>query len=462
LIHDAILLAQAGHYWTEQYGTRSILMSGSVIGGAEDLGTVYYNPGRLSLIENRAFLLNANLYQLSRLRFINALDEGKDLINKSFGGIPGLVAGTFQVGFLPNHYFAYAIMARQRIDYDFFTRAEKEGNLFEGLPGEELLTGKFTGSNGYKDEWMVLTWSYAMTGNLSIGISNIYSHVTSKKKLDLQLQLLYEEDSKIAQLLKNRQVNFNHDALLWKIGLAWKTRVANIGMTMTTPKIHIRGQGSFTYENFESGLPDSLDLNHFESSIQNNIDSRHHSPLSIGAGTTFNILGKHLVHISAEWFNRIRRYDIIEAEPFIGQSTGELHNFKMYDEANQVINYGAGIEIVLAESFSFYGSYSTDFSYVTDVLGRITDFEDGIANSTFRADIQHLGLGFVLKMQKADITLGTTYAWGKESFPRPIDFPDEGEEGIFNSTDVTNMTWSRWRFIFSFSIPFLKDIQDKL
>ena len=43
---------QGGHYWTEQYGTRSILMSSAVIGGVEDLGAVYYNPGRLPLPRN--------------------------------------------------------------------------------------------------------------------------------------------------------------------------------------------------------------------------------------------------------------------------------------------------------------------------------------------------------------------------------------------------------------------------
>jgi len=79
LISGVRVQAQGGHYWTEQYGTRSILMSGSVIGGAEDLGAVFYNPGRLSLIENPAFLLSANLYQLETLTFKNALDEGKDL-----------------------------------------------------------------------------------------------------------------------------------------------------------------------------------------------------------------------------------------------------------------------------------------------------------------------------------------------------------------------------------------------
>mgnify|MGYP000538398510 FL=1 len=73
-------------------------------------------------------------------------------------------------------------------------------------------------------------------------------------------------------------------------------------------------------------------------------------------------------------------------------------------------------------------------------------------------------MSIILKLKKADITLGATHAWAREFIPRPIDFPDEGEddEGIFDSNDVTEIRWSRWRFIFSFSFPFLKDIEKKM
>jgi hypothetical protein len=36
------------------------------------------------------------------------------------------------------------------------------------------------------------------------------------------------------------------------------------------------------------------------------------------------------------------------------------------------------------------------------------------------------------------------------------------EEGIFNSEDTADIMWTRWRFIFSFSFPFLKDMQKKV
>jgi hypothetical protein len=454
--------AQGGHYWTEQYGTRSILMSGSVIGGVEDLGAVFYNPGRLSLIENPAFLLSAKLYQLERITLLNALDDDNSLENKKFGGVPGLVAGTFKLGFMPKHHFAYALLTRQRMDYSFLTRANKEGDLFEEYPGEETFTGRLTLSSRFTDEWMSLTWSYPLKENLSIGVTTAYVSSGSMRNIEMELQLLYDDKTGVGQFLRNRLMDFNSNGLLWKFGLAWENKFMDVGITATTPKIHIKGSGNFIYEDFLSGLPDSVETNYFESSIQGDLPVTHKSPLSIGGGVTFKVFKKHLLHLSGEWYNSIPRYSILEANPFIGQSTDEERRFTMYEQHEPVFNYGAGLEFVLGKKSSIYLSYSSDYSYVPSEISRLSKFSEEASNSNFRADINHAGAGLILKLSGADITLGATRAWARESIPRPIDFPDEGEEGIFNSDDVADILWTRWRLIFSFSFPFLKDIEKKI
>jgi hypothetical protein len=462
LISGIKVQAQGGHYWTEQYGTRSILMGGSVIGGAEDLGAVFYNPGRLSLIENPAFLLSANLYQLETLTFVDALDEGKDLKKKNFGGVPGLVAGTFKIGFMPKHHFAYAVLTRSRMNYSFTTRTEKEGNIFEELPGDEFFSGRLELASNFSDEWICLSWSYPIMKNLSIGVTSAFTKSSSMKNIAIQLQLLYDESSQVAQLTRNRNVNFNHNGLLWKLGLAWETNIADLGLTITTPKIHLKGSGNFLYEDFLSGLPDSVRVSHFESSLQGDLSAKSKSPLSIGTGATFKLFGQHLIHVSGEWYSKIPRYSILSTNEFTGQSTGDQIGFSLYDVAEQVFNYGVGMEFKIREILSIYTSYSSDYSYVPSDIVKQSEFSDEAINSTFRADINHAGAGFVLKLKRADITLGTTYAWARETFNRPVDFPDEGEEGIFNSNDTAEARWNRWRFIFSFSFPFVKDIQKKL
>ncbi len=460
---SVLAFSQGGHYWTEQYGTRSILMSGSVIGGVEDLGTVYYNPGRLSLVENRAFLLSANLYQLYKLTVVNAVGEGKDVTRQSFGGVPGLVAGTFRLPFAPKHYFAWAVLSRQRTDNSFFIRADKEGNVFEDISGEQIFTGRLQIGSRYNEEWMCFTWSYPIKDNFSIGVTNIYAATSSAKNIEMQLQLLYDDRAKVAQLIRNRVVDMSHDGLLWKVGLAWELPAADLGVTITTPKIHLGGKGNFIYEDFLSGFPDSVANGHFESSLQGGLDATHKSPLSIGGGASFRIFKKHIFHVSGEWFGIIPGHTMVKANPFIGQSTGEEINFSLVDQAEMVFNFGTGVELKMLETLSFYASYSSDYSYVPSDIKYFSDFGTDSYNSTFRADINHAGAGFVLKLPRADITMGATYAWARESIPRPINFPDEGEEGgIFDPSDKADLLWERWRFIFSFSVPFLSDVQKNI
>ncbi len=42
--------AQDNNYWTNQFGTRSNLMSGAVVGGVRDPSAGFYNPGAVPFI----------------------------------------------------------------------------------------------------------------------------------------------------------------------------------------------------------------------------------------------------------------------------------------------------------------------------------------------------------------------------------------------------------------------------
>src|SRR6478736_10223299 len=112
------VFGQDSHYWTQQYGTKSMLLSGSVIGGVEDLGAVYYNPARLSVTSGTAFLLSANVYELNTIKIDDIFGSSKNASTTSFRGVPTLAAGTFKIKKLPKHFFAYAFITRQNSDYN--------------------------------------------------------------------------------------------------------------------------------------------------------------------------------------------------------------------------------------------------------------------------------------------------------------------------------------------------------
>jgi len=121
-----------------------------------------------------------------------------------------------------------------------------------------------------------------------------------------------------------------------------------------------------------------------------------------------------------------------------------------------------GLELNLNERTSFYTSFATNYSGVTSNIIRFAENEEEANNSTFRADFFKFGAGFVLNTRWADITLGSTYTGASQQFDRPINFPDEGDDPIFDSNAQSTLKFRQWRLILGFSLPFAEKIKDKL
>ena len=84
--------AQDTHYWTEQYGNRARLLGGAVIGSSSDLSSVYYNPGRLALVNDPELLLAGNVFEYSIIRLTEE-ERDNDIKSSRFSLTPSLFAG---------------------------------------------------------------------------------------------------------------------------------------------------------------------------------------------------------------------------------------------------------------------------------------------------------------------------------------------------------------------------------
>jgi hypothetical protein len=65
--------------------------------------------------------------------------------------------------------------------------------------------------------------------------------------------------------------------------------------------------------------------------IQNDLNAKYRYPWAIGLGIGIHFK-KALLHLSAEWFDKVPRYEIMKTDPFIGQSTGDTLRFSLVDE----------------------------------------------------------------------------------------------------------------------------------
>ncbi len=450
--------AQDAHYWTEQFGTKSMLLSNSVIGSVSDLGAVFYNPGRLGVIDKPAFVISAKVNQWSTTTFENATGENANISKSKFGGVPSLVSGTFKIKWLPEHKFAYAFLDRRRSDINLSSSTILAGDVIDDLPGDEYFSGSIGIGKDFSEEWIGLCWSKAFSPHISVGVSGFFSARNQNAFATTQLQA-YAEDETVIMYTKKNNYNYKNYGLVWKFGLALDYEKVSLGLTLTAPTIGLKGDGSFYYEQFYSG--DAVLDPIYEIDSQGGIDLTYKTPWAIGFGVGLHLFGGTL-HASAEYYSKINRYTLLQAETFIGQSTGIIRNPNVINELNPVLNYGIGYNVVIAKHINAYISFSTDYS------AAIRDFEvdeEGehlnYMASTFKSDINHFAGGFVMDFPWADVTLGAANASASYDIDRPVDFPD-GEGSILNADDKTKVSWSRWRFIIGISIPLIKQMADKL
>lgn len=462
ILFPFILYSQSGHYWTQQYGTKSILLGNSVIGGVEDLGAVYYNPARLGFIENPAFLLSADVYQLSRIKIENVTDTAVDLSKSSFNGVPSLAAGSFRLKALPNHNFAYAILTRQSLDLSFAYREERIGDILTGWPGDEIFEGEINFATNNKVDWFGGSWAHALNDKISLGLSTFFSVNDQSKGLNTELRAL-ADDGAVATYLLGKNYSFKTYSLIWKLAAAFSLKNIDLGITFTTPTLDLSGKSDYSYQFYLSdteGLAENE--NTYANSYQSDIDVSTKTPLSIGAGITYNV-GKNKVHLSAEYYGKVDNYTLFSADDHAVQSNPDsIISFRVVDKLNDVINAGIGVEWYLNEKLSAFGSFSTDFSAAASNITTFTENSVEAFNTSIKADYYHFGAGFVLDLRRVDVTLGATYTGAKEEFPRPISFPGEvGDQSeIYDPEDMAELKWSRWRFVFSFSVPFFKELSE--
>ena len=182
----------------------------------------------------------------------------------------------------------------------------------------------------------------------------------------------------------------------------------------------------------------------------------------MGFGATRNI-GKNKLHLSTEWFQAINKYTVMTAADFPSQSIPDsINSFRLTDKVKSVWNFGVGAEIYINPQISGFLSFSSDFSAAQSDLVRFSERSPEASNSTWNADFYHVGGGFVLDFKWADLTLGATHTGAQQTIPRPVNFPEKAGDKIFGTGDTADVTWDRWRFVFSFSFPFLKEYAKKL
>lgn len=437
-----------GYYNSENFGNRSLLLSGNVTGSVEDLGLTYYNPARIALIESPTFSINAKAYQVSSLALKNVFGQDGKLSDSKFEGVPSLLAGTFDIAKWENHHFAYAFLSRRRTRANINAiREGEESKIVDEVEEISDLVSRFVLDNTNTDEWFGVTWGTKLRDNFSIGVSTFVSVYNYRGRYDLRLAV---QDQTNSANFYNNTVNFGQSSygVFWKIGLAWKLKGFDLGLNVDLPYLEVIKSGKFSYAEILAGTNDDI----FKYGKLDDLESNRKEPIaiSVGAGIPWK---KNTIHLKADWHGAVSEYDRLLI-PSFETGEGETEEFRFKEELKSVINFGVGADFFLSERVNLFASFSTDNTPLV-TSASIFDFvgeEDSDVNLI--ADYMHYGLGIDLKFTKAQITIGTTYSVASGDFDRPIDFPDQGGE-VPQNDELSQFEVTRWRFIVGLEFPIL-------
>jgi len=399
------LYGQDSHYWNISYGTHATLLGGAVIGSARDLSATYYNPGLLALQREGGLLVGANVYTFQRIAVEGYQYGTSD--QSTLAASPGMVAGRIPVDSTVLSGVAYSILGRQYFSAEVESRLTGTGDLY-GTPGiPQQISAEWTFGTQLRETWLGLSLFRLVPPSLGIGLTN-YVAVRSQEIRSSQVGGVIPQGDELTSAARVSNLSYYHVRLLWKLGIGVELDKLSLGATVTTPSLGIMGSGeSFVHMSF-SGMESASDTARTDllaGSNQEELDSRFSNGWAVGVGVGYRFTDLQ-IHFSAEYYAPVSSFKILETAPFTGQSDGQQYTNPIIYEMGSVVNVGLGLEYALSPSTSIYGSVTTDFSGV----------EEGTSNtvSTTAWDLIHISAGTMLALESFDLTLGLSYAAGKE------------------------------------------------
>ncbi len=437
--------AQDTNYWTQQYGTRAQLVGGVVVGSFLDLGATYYNPGALLMINTRDVVLTANAFDATRLTLQNGIAPGKVLSTTTAGPAPTLFAGL-----LPSKWFrgqfAYSSLTRQAMHLRAEGRTVEVRDVINPPPGDENFTGEVLYEHDLTENWFGITWADTLKGK-KIGVGGTWYLVYRGHRVRAQQNADAAGSGGVgaASTLMD-EFDYQHFRFVWKFGAAWNLAPLTCGLAVTTPSVGLFGQGSASYTRSLIGLDlngDGVGESFLAADYQKDLDPTYRSPFSIAAGASYR-WKKMTVHASAEWFDAVDEYDVMELRNLPETPFGIPLQDRLRQELASVFNYGVGIEHHFSGDLAAYVGFATDFS------AAVPNSSAGYSFSNW--DIYHFTAGSAFRIVGLDLTLGAGYSFGNSVKVAPFNFSKASKENLLLGEPTgTKISYQRLTAIIGFS-----------
>lgn len=434
--------AQDAHYWTNQHGTRSQLLGGTVVGSLKDMSSSYYNPAAVVLSPDSSLLLAADALDITTIRFEQALGREQDFKTESIRTPPNMVV--LRPISQPRHQLLISILTRHQFNLGSTGELIEKRDPIADAPDEQYFAGEVLQQIKLTDTWLGLTWSYALNEWLSVGVSQYLTERSHKRREQAMFQLGNRDGGEA--LLFTDRFSYLHYSLLWKVGVIARFDPLILGLTLTTPSVQLYGRGSSLFHQGVILVNDpapGASLFDLSAHTQRDTPAHYKYPLSIAFGASY-AFGNTVVHTTAEWFQKIAPFTVMDTEDFFSQTNDEVFSQRLTHEADQVFNVGLGLQHTFYDVVALYGSVITDQSAIRP------DTETPLAVASW--DILHLSFGSVISLRRTEWALGFGYSFGEDDFLPLLRFPDESQDFFPFPLGPQRVTFQRIRIQVGISV----------
>jgi len=422
--------SQDRHYWYQQYGGRSSLLGGAVVGDVRDNSSVYYNPGAIGFIENNMLSISANAYDLSFYKFNNALGEEIDLDGTSGLVYPQMIGGFVPVFENKKWKWAYSLLTRNNSYFSLFSRYGDVRNAFENVQGEEQFIAGIQIQTKKQEQWGGISVGKQLNKNISIGATMFISYKSVQGNESLFYRAFPQTDAPLdskgetipffaSKAGESRYFDVPSLALVWKFGLAAQYESWRFGSTITLPAINLwfmkfgSSQRELELSNIEFG--GEILRDYIEIGREVDRQSKQLSPLSIAFGVSKS-MEKSKLYFSAEYFFKIEGSNILisSGETDITTTPGEIQsgripNLNVFEAYKSVFNFSVAYERNIYKSWNLLTSLRTDFNNFQE-----SKFEEESTIEPYSSpwDLYHLTLGAERVGEKNNFSAGLQYSMG--------------------------------------------------
>jgi hypothetical protein len=336
---------------------------------------------------------------------------------------------------------AYSFLTRQSANIRVQTRAGIVADVTPLYPGPETLVGAITLEENLYESWTGATWSIPAGSHVGLGVTQYLAYRSQRARLETLAQAL-ATGGEVASATQFKEFDFTDWRAVTKAGVGFRGKSLTLGLSITTPGLHLLGSGTVIADTAVTGFDldgDGIADPVFSANAQRKVDANYRSPLSVGFGAGL-ITGKTILHASAEWFDGIPRYRVIDTVPYVSQSSGAVVESPIVDETKSVIDFGFGMTQQFSEHFSGFAGFSVDRSPRAPrtqlSLGAWDNF--------------HISTGAEFQVAKTNLLLGLTYTSGSANVRQLADLRGANGLGAGPAPDA-EVQFRSIRVVFGFS-----------